>query len=85
MYLGSGWKQIVDIIIPIDYPNFKYLGGEMAKGQKRSYNLDPVVMKIRRQKKVLRDLEKLKRDGDKIVKEVFELGLIRRGRAGRKT
>lgn len=53
----------------------------MAAGQKRSYSLDPVVMKIRRAKKVVRDLEKLRRLGDKIVKEVRELGLLRNGRS----
>jgi hypothetical protein len=56
----------------------------MPKGQKRSYNLDPVVMKIRRAKKVVRDLEKLRKLGDKIVREVLELGLLRSGRS-RKT
>lgn len=57
----------------------------MPKGQKRSYSLDPVVMKIRRAKKVVRDLEKLKKLGEKIVKDVRELGLLKYGRSGGKT
>lgn len=57
----------------------------MPKGQKRSYSLDPVVMKIRRAKKVVRDLEKLKKLGEKIVRDVQELGLWKYGRSGQKS
>lgn len=57
----------------------------MPKGQKRPYSLDPVVMKIRKAKKVVRDLEKLKKLGEKIVKDVRELGLLKYGRSGGKT
>jgi hypothetical protein len=57
----------------------------MPKESKRSYSLDPVVMKIRRAKKVVRDLEKLKKLGEKIVRDVKELGLLRYGRSGNKS
>lgn len=58
--------------------------GTMNQGQKRSYSLDPVILRMRSAKKVVRDLEKLVKLEDKIRKEVLRLGIMKHGRSGKK-
>jgi len=51
-------------------------------GQKRSYSLDPVILRMRNAKKIVRALEKLVKLETWIRKEVTRLGIMKHGRSG---
>lgn len=53
----------------------------MRKDSKRSYSLDPVVLRMRNAKKVVRDLEKLVKLEAHIRKEVLRMGIMKHGRS----
>lgn len=57
----------------------------MRKDSKRSYSLDPVVLRMRNAKKVVRDLEKLVKLEAHIRKEVLRMGIMKHGRSSGKT
>jgi hypothetical protein len=53
-----------------------------VKVEKRSYSLDPVILRMRSAKKLVRALEKLVKLEDHIRKEVIRLGIMKHGRSG---
>jgi hypothetical protein len=58
------------------------LGRRNVKVEKRSYSLDPVILRMRSAKKLVRALEKLVKLEDHIRKEVVRLGIMKHGRSG---